>query len=222
MKRVILASILLSCGVSTVYAAAPSRDNTYIAGTVISPTSVMANENTIYTYLQNGVDTYATNSIPTGAIQDSAVTSAKIQDATITTADLAFSITQGNILPSGAVFFMVTGSCPAWTTDVSVTYSNLFVRINATQGTLAGSDTHTHTAGTYVGPSHTHTVPYSGWTGQNINGSNGQIVGWTITTLAAFTADNATGSGGSGAITGTSTASSNVPSYLSAKLCQVN
>jgi len=39
--------------------AAPSRSNTYVAGTVISPTNVTANEDTIYTYLQAGVDTYA-------------------------------------------------------------------------------------------------------------------------------------------------------------------
>jgi len=202
--------------------AAPSRDNTYVAGTVISPTAVMANENTIYTYLQDGVDTYAANSITTAAIAVGAVASADILDGTVTTTDLAFAINPGNTLPAGAVFFMVTGTCPSWTTDVSATYANLFVRINSTQGTLAGSDTHTHTAGSYVGPSHTHSVPYSGWTGVNINGANGQIVGWTISTLAAFTADNTTGSGGGGAATGTSGSTSNVPSYVSMRACRVD
>ena len=65
----------------------------------------------------------------------------------------------GVVLPTGAVFFMLTGSCPAGTTDVTATYSNRFIRINATQGTQAGADTHTHTAGTLAGPSHTHTGP---------------------------------------------------------------
>lgn len=224
MKRLLLAGIILSCGVTTVYAACPSRDNTYIAGTVIQPADVMANENNIFQGMQNGLETdcIANSAITTEKIAVGGVTSSDILDGTITTADLAFSITQGNILPAGAVFFMVTGSCPAWTTDVSTTYSNLFVRINATQGTLAGSNTHTHTAGTYIGPSHTHSVPYSGWTGQNISGALGQIVGWTISTLAAFTADNTTGSGGGGAITGTSASESNVSAHVTMKACQVS
>src|SRR3990167_1244101 len=216
MKKLLPILALLCLG------AAPSRDNTYVAGTVISPTAVMANENTIYTYLQDGVDTYAVNSITTAAIAVGAVTSADILDGTITTTDLAFAINPGNTLPAGAVFFMVTGTCPSWTTDVSATYANLFVRINSTQGTLAGADTHTHTAGSYVGPSHTHSVPYSGWTGVNISGANGQIVGWTISTLGAFTADNTTGSGGGGAATGTSGSTSNVPSFVSMRACRVD
>src|SRR3990167_2292282 len=222
LVRLLFVGILLFA--ESVYAACPSRTSTYVAGTVISPTQVMGNEDVLFEGLQDGLDTdcIADNAITTAKIAVGGVTSNDILDGTITTADLAFSITQGNILPAGAVFFMVTGNCPAWTSDVSTTYANLFVRINATQGTLAGSDTHTHTAGTYVGPSHTHSVPYSGWTGQNINGANGQIVGWTISTLAAFTADNATGSGGSGAATGTSGSSSNVPSFVSMRSCRVD
>src|SRR3990167_10164487 len=135
MKRLWwIVGAIIGCWVSTfAYAAAPSRDNTYVAGTVISPTAVMANEDTIYTYLQDGVDTYAANSITTNAIAVGAVTSADILDGTITTTDLAFAINPGNTLPAGAVFFMVTGTCPSWTTDVSATYANLFVRINSTQ-----------------------------------------------------------------------------------------
>src|SRR3990167_6395421 len=156
MKKLLPILALLCLG------AAPSRDNTYVAGTVISPTSVMANENTIYEYLQDGVDTYAANSITTNAIAVGAVTSADILDGTITTTDLAFAINPGNTLPAGAVFFMVTGTCPSWTTDVSATYANLFVRINSTQGTTAGTNTHSHGAGTYIGTAHTHSLPRDG------------------------------------------------------------
>jgi len=209
----------------SVYAACPpSRDNTYVAGTVISPTAVTANEDNLYEALQDGIttDCLANDAVTTAKIATGAVTSADILDGTITTTDLAFAINPGNTLPAGAVFFMVTGTCPSWTTDVSATYANLFVRINSTQGTLEGADTHTHTAGSYVGPSHTHSVPYSGWTGVNISGANGQIVGWTISTLGAFTADNTTGSGGGGAATGTSGSTSNVPSFVSMRACRVD
>src|SRR3990167_1100980 len=221
LVRLLFVGILLFA--ESVYAACPSRTSTYVAGTVISPTQVMGNEDVLFEGLQDGLDTdcIADNAITTAKIAVGGVTSNDILDGTITTADLAFSITQGNILPAGAVFFMVTGNCPAWTSDVSTTYSQLFVRINATQGSLSGSNTHTHTAGTYVGPSHTHSIPYSGWTGENINGARGEIVGWTTTSLAAFTANQTSGSGGSGSITGTSTSSNNFPAHVTMKACQV-
>jgi hypothetical protein len=41
-------------------------------------------------------------------------------------------------LPTGAVFFMAAGSCPSWTTDISGTYANKYVKINSTQLTSAG------------------------------------------------------------------------------------
>ncbi len=203
--------------------AAPVRDNTYIGGTVIQPADVMANENTIYTYLQNGVDTYANNSVTTSALQNNAVTSAKIADGTITTADLAFTLTSGNILPSGAVFFMLTGSCPAWTTDVSATYSNLFLRVNATAGVQSGSNTHTHTAGTFAGAAHTHSVPYSGWDNSGSDTDTTKIaMGKAGEAYVRATTTNTTGSGGGGAVTGISDSANNIPQYVSAKLCQVN
>ena len=213
MKKLLPILALLCLG------AAPSRDNTYVAGTVISPTSVMANENTIYTYLQNGVDTYAANSITTAAIAVGAVTSADILDGTITTTDLAFAINPGNTLPAGAVFFMVTGSCPSWTTDVSATYSNLFVRVNATQGTLGGGNTHEHTAGTFAGSSHTHSIGNA--IGDNSAGAT-DTGGGQQYSLDDHTHNSATGSGGGGAISGTSASGANVPSFVTMKACQVS
>lgn len=202
--------------------AAPSRSNTYVAGTVISPTNVTANEDTIYTYLQAGVDTYAPLSIGTASIAANAITSAKILDGTITTADLAFALNPGNTLPSGAVFFMITGSCPAWTTDVSATYSNLFVRVNATAGVQSGSDTHTHTAGTYVGSSHTHSLTDAtlaqgaAWSATR----GGAADGGDAVTINGFNSQTAD-SGGGGAITGSSASNSNIPQYVTMKLCKV-
>jgi hypothetical protein len=88
--------------------AAPTRDNTYIPETIIDPDDVMANEDAIFEYLQDGVDTYAPNSITTNAIAVGGVTSSDILDGTITTTDLAFALNPGNTLPAGAVFFMLS------------------------------------------------------------------------------------------------------------------
>ena len=185
----------------------------------------MANEDTIYEYLQDGVDTYAANSITTNAIAVGAVTSADILDGTITTTDLAFAINPGNTLPAGAIFFMVTGSCPSWTTDVSTTYANLFVRINATQGSLGGSNTHTHGVGSYLGTSHTHTVPIDGWGSQDPGAGSGRMVTTTEASGASndtATTSQATSSSGSGAITGTSASGDNLPAFVTMKACQVS
>lgn len=215
---------LLGCWLATLsYAGAPSRDNTYVAGTTIEPNDVRDNEDNIYTYLQSGVDTYANNSIPTAAIQNNAITTSKILDGTITTADLAFTISPGNVLPAGAVFFMITGSCPTWTTDVSATYANMFLRVNATQGTTGGDTTHTHTAGSYTGPSHTHSVPFSGWDSAGSDTDTSKIAqGKAGEAYVRATVTNTTGSGGGGAITGTSASGSSLPSFVTMKLCKVN
>jgi hypothetical protein len=132
-------------------------------------------------------------------------------------------------LPSGAVFFMVSGTCPSGTTNVSSTYSNKFVRINATAGSTSGADTHTHTAGTFAGPSHTHGVPV-GYSTENIYLAN--------QTSGTFTAAWSTGAGGAssqggvnktlsdaggtGTVTGTSASGDNVPAYVTMIACSVD
>jgi hypothetical protein len=124
-------------------------------------------------------------------------------------------------LPSGAIFHMVTGSCPSWTTDVTATYSNMFIRTNATGGTTAGTNSHTHSAGSYAGPSHTHTGTTAGPSAtvqvDDNSGGTDQQVG-TQTHTHSFTTD----AGGTGAVTGTSGTQNDVPvTYVTAKLCQV-
>lgn len=193
----------------------PTRSNSYVAGTVIEPSPVNSDFNTLYETFQNGIgtDCLSDNAVTSAKIATGGVTSADILDGTITTADLAFT-PSGQVLPAGAVFMMLSGSCPAWTTDVSATYANLFMRISPTAAFQAGSDTHTHT-----GPSHSHTVPASSavW-GQTIGGVNGMLATWDASTTSRANTDAATSSSGT-ADTGSS---SNVPAYVSAKLCQVN
>ena len=212
-------SLLLWC--PSLWAAPPVRQNTYVAGEVISPASVMANEDVIFDYLQDGVDTYAAGSITTAALANGAVTSAKIANGTITSEDLAGSLS-GNSLPVGAVFFMLTGNCPAFTTDISATYPNLFIRISATAGTLGGADTHTHTAGSLTGTAHTHTI--SGTTAgaadtpQESTGAGNPTPPESHTHTFSATSS----SGGGGAISGTSASSDNVPAFITMKLCRVD
>jgi len=221
MKRLVPLLALLLLG------AAPVRDNTYITGTEIEPDDVLDNENAIYEYLQDGVDTYAANSITTTAIATGAVTSNDILDGTITTADLSFSITSGTLLPSGAVYFLLTGSCPSGTTDISATYEGDFLRVSATQLTTGGDTTHTHGVGSFVtGSTHTHTIPRDGWGATDV-GTSGRLAtaedSGAGNALATATADNTSGaSGGSVAVSGTSATGSSLPPFTSAKLCRVN
>lgn len=215
--------LLLSLSLLLCTGAAPSRIVNYQSGTEIEDSDVESNEDAVFDYLQAGVDTYAANSITTEAIATGAVTSNDILDGTIQTTDLGFAIAGGALLPSGAVYFMLTGSCPAGTTDISSTYSGYFLRTNSTQGTVAGADTHTHTAGSYTGAAHTHTGSASTLGGALTrldDNSGGTDVDWNNPTAHTHTITVA--SGGAGAITGTSASGDNVPVHITAKLCQVN
>ena len=91
MKRLLkrLLPVFLMCWTVPVWAACPSRSFTYTAGETIEPSEVTTNEDNLYNYTCSGVDTYRNNSITTTALQDSAVTSVKINDDTITVGDVA-------------------------------------------------------------------------------------------------------------------------------------
>jgi len=118
----------------------------------------------------------------------------------------------GVTLPSGAVFMMITGSCPAGTTDASATYANKFLRINATQGSTGGSDT--LSIATANLPSHTHPVTvYSGaGSGAQQWPTNGEGDG-NVPTYSVTFDSGSTGSGVAATITNP---------YVTAKMCQVN
>lgn len=70
MKKILILILLLIS--NNVYAAAPTRSFTYISNTTIDPAQVNTNENSLYSYLQTGVDTYANGSITGAAISASA------------------------------------------------------------------------------------------------------------------------------------------------------
>jgi len=104
-------------------------------------------------------------------------------------------------------------------TNVSATYSNKFMRINATPLTTGGADTHTHGAGSYVGSSHTHT--YSGTTSGGSSSHGCQGGGDSVSPSAhTHTYSGTTAAGGAGAITGTSASANNIPAYVQVVIFQ--
>lgn len=123
-------------------------------------------------------------------------------------------------LPAGAVFFMLTGSCPTGTTDVTATYSNKFIKINATQGTSSGTvltgTADSHTLTTAEIPSHLHT--YAEWA--TASGSNPRILAGTDNNGSS---SNTSSTGGGGGHTHTlSSATTLEPSSITCKMCLVD
>lgn len=204
------------------YAAAPTRANSYVSNTTIDPSQNNANENALYSYLQTGVDTYAAGSITNTAISGSAgITYSKLS--------LTGSIVRGDLssssfvtLPTGAVFFMVTGSCPTGTTDVSATYANKYVKINATAGTSSGvvltGTVDSHTLTTPEIPAHTHSVNY------RFADDVGNTYGSARTVQGAVTGtfETASAGGGGGHTHTISSATTLEPSSVTMIACQVN
>lgn len=108
----------------------------------------------------------------------------------------------------------VTTARTGWT-DKSATYSNKFMRINATPLTTGGSDTHTHTftLATANMPAHTHTASASnvGTGGAGRFGSVQDAETGTLTT-------NSTGSG----TQVTTSSENNVPAYVQVCIFEKN
>lgn len=112
----------------------------------------------------------------------------------------------------------VTTARSGWT-NVSATYSNKFMRINATPLTTGGADTHTHGVGTYAHShthtySHTHDVASGGAAGSQVSNDGGGS-GITVTQSSTTTADAS-----STAITGASASGDNVPAYVQVVIFQ--
>lgn len=102
---------------------------------------------------------------------------------------------------------------PTGWTDQSTTYDAHFIRIDdGTPLTTGGTNTHTHAAGSYAGPSHTHTFT----TGGVSFGGGGSLTAGALDT--AHTHSGTTDAGGTGAVTGTSASGDNVPVYVQMKM----
>lgn len=98
MKKLIILLIVLLASTAC-YAAAPSRDNTYVAGTTIRAADVTANEDAIFTYLQAGVDTFKDGTIFNADIASSAAIAASKLNLSSISDNITLS---GSLTHSGA------------------------------------------------------------------------------------------------------------------------
>lgn len=113
-KLILLALVLFPM---TVNAAAPTRIYNYVAHTTIDPAQNNTNENALYTYLQAGVDTYASGSITNDAVfANAAIAYSKL--------NLLGSITNNDISNSAAITY----------SKLSLTNSILNADINSAAG----------------------------------------------------------------------------------------
>ncbi len=213
MKKFIIAIILLSF--PFICFSSPSNSisipNSFTPNTTISSSSMNSNFNEIQTKFNTHThtDITALGAITTGSWLANII--AKDYGGTGNAYGLG--------LPSGAVFFMISGSCPSGTTDVSATYSNKFVKINATQGTSSGTvltgATDSHTLDTTEIPSHTHSYNNSNAPANVADGGSSRNVGDSSGTTGS--------TGGGGGHTHTlSSATTLEPSSITCKMCQVN
>jgi len=201
---------------NTVGAFAVSHD--FTANTVISSTQMNTNFGDIETAI-NDIDTYIGSGVITGTMLATISTAGKINGAAIT--GLASVPSGAGILPaanggtefdSGDICLSSAAKDEAGWTEVTSTYAGKYLRVGATGLATGGAATHTHAAGSYAGPSHTHSVA-----NQAINGQGG-TADPAQNNVVAHNHGGVTGSGGTGAVTGTSAAGVNTPLYVDMRL----
>lgn len=140
-----------------------------------------------------------------------------------------------SLVPTGAIILWNSATCPAGYTRLSA-YDGKFLVGSNTAGTTGGSNTHTHSAGTYVGPSHTHQMDSGSVYAEkhvnpagmgdavfiHANGFLGATGGGEGGGTVVSAVKNQTTTGGTGSITGTSASTDSRPEFLTILLCQKN
>jgi len=148
-------------------------------------------------------------------------------------------------LPAGLIALFDVACPSGWTRFAAL--DGRFPRGAASYGGSGGADTHTHAAGSYVGPSHTHAAGTLAGASHNHSVGAGTTSGPSSTVADVDSAGGvtdvasashthtfdppstgntapavtgSTASGGNSAITGSSGSSSNVPSYLDVIWCK--
>lgn len=133
---------------------------------------------------------------------------------------------------SGDLLFSSSEATPTGWSDVSTTYNNKFIRITSSAAplTTGGADTHSHAAGDYKGPAHTHgpgtyAVPNNVSCGYKSWGDSGYLAAsysgpGDMSTPQANGEINISGdsaSSGTASITGTSAVANNIPAYVAVR-----
>ena len=126
------------------------------------------------------------------------------------------------LMPSGAIILWDGTACPSGYSRLA-SYDDRFLVGSATAGIGGGSNTHTHGAGSYTTPNHTHSVPNAGWPWAE--GSPPVSTGTLVTFSQSghdqhSTGNQTTGSGGGGAISGSSALADSRPAFKTILLCK--
>jgi hypothetical protein len=174
-----------------------SKPFTFSAGAVIVASEHNSNFDTLYNEFNGDI----TNANISGS---AAITDSKL--AQITSANkVAISAIQNWPFVTGDwLLSSVTTARTGWT-NVSATYSDKFIRINATPLTTGGTDTHTHTGG-----AHAHGAGSYIWTTNTGGLAGGAAAGYGYTPSGAVPITGSSASGGAVA-TGSG---ANVPAFV--------
>ena len=125
------------------------------------------------------------------------------------------------LVPAGAIILWTGSSCPGGYTRFSAMDGKFLVSGSSYSPAAGGSNTHTHGAGSYAGPSHTHDISHTHTVGQTPeNGPPGYIWPNDKYFTTSGPNPNTSGPGGTGSITGTSAAADSRPEFATVLLCQ--
>ena len=130
-------------------------------------------------------------------------------------------------VPSGIIVMVSGASCPNGYTRFAALDNKFLVAGSTYNPAAGGSNTHTHTAGSYTAPAHSHTLSRTAWGLNNNfaqagavaiqeNGDTGQALG------GAANSEATTSTAGGGSISGASGAADSRPEFATVLLCQKN
>ncbi len=179
MKRLILLFLLLP---SIAFAAAPTRTSVYTTGTTISSSAVTGNEDALFTYVQNGVEVYADDTIVNADIKSSAA----IEGSKL---DLSVPGVIGGTTPAAGSFTTLTISGTSTFAGQTITDLGSVTTADTNGGTIGGV-TLDGTIGVDIGSDATGDVYYrnaSGDLARLAKGTSGHFlqIGASIPTWAA-------------------------------------
>lgn len=120
------------------------------------------------------------------------------------------------LVPSGAIILWEDAGCPAGYTRLSA-YDGKFLVASAAAGSTGGSNTHTHGAGSYVIPSHSHSDEPHFHTYYSDGNADFRS---TSPPAGTTTTHGGTNSGGGGSVAGASGTADSRPEFRTVLLCK--
>ncbi|MFC1631258.1 hypothetical protein ACFL2I_01775 [Candidatus Omnitrophota bacterium] len=135
-------------------------------------------------------------------------------------AETADSISGVELVPQGAIIlWRGSEGCPDGYSRVTALDNKFLVGGSSYNSAAGGSNTHSHAAGSYKGPSHTHSVNgNTDWAAQDEYGLGDDFVQGA--THHTHTISITSGANGTGSVTGTSAEADNRPEFATVILCE--